>query len=239
MRVLTAVVLTLVVAGTCAQAQEDIATQTRAWGTRLTTTQTVGAWAFVGSLTDGGDGYRECATPTGACRAPVDLPTGLVLHGLEIDACDSSPVEEAVARLWACGPAPGPGACAIVAEARSGVANTAGCTRFVASVAPQLAINNYNYTYFADVFGTTGPAFVPVRFRGVRLAMVRQVSPAPATATFSDVPPSHPYFRHIEAMAGALITGGCGNGQFCPERALTRGEVAVLLAEALGLHFPD
>jgi hypothetical protein len=231
--------MTMCMAGAItARAQDIAAPPDKAWGLTWTTTATVGAWAFTGPLTDGGNGYRDCA-PTGLCRAAVDVPTGLSIWNLEVDACDTSSTEEAVAQLWACGPAPGPGVCGIIAEVRSGLAATVGCTRFRADVQPQVMVNSYNYTYFADVFGTDGNADVPVHFRGVRIAMLRQLSAPPVTPTFGDVPVSHPYFRYIEALAAASITAGCGSGLFCPERPPTRGEMAVILSVALGLSFPD
>jgi S-layer homology domain len=66
----------------------------------------------------------------------------------------------------------------------------------------------------------------------------RQVAPAPATATFLDVPTSHPFFQFIEALAASGITGGCGGGNFCPDNPVTRGQMATFLAKALGLGFP-
>jgi len=66
----------------------------------------------------------------------------------------------------------------------------------------------------------------------------RSVSPAPATATFSDVPTDHLFFQYIEALAASGITGGCGPGIYCPDAPLTRGQMAVFLAKALGLHWP-
>jgi hypothetical protein len=63
------------------------------------------------------------------------------------------------------------------------------------------------------------------------------VSSAPAAATFSDVPSSHPFFRFIEALAASGITSGCGGGNFCPDALLTRGRMAVFLSLGLGLHF--
>jgi hypothetical protein len=65
----------------------------------------------------------------------------------------------------------------------------------------------------------------------------RQVSPAPATATFNDVPTGHWAFRFIEALADSGITSGCGGGSFCPDNTLTRAEMAVFLSKALGLHY--
>jgi len=59
----------------------------------------------------------------------------------------------------------------------------------------------------------------------------------PETVTFSDVPPDHPFFLFVEALAASGITAGCGGGNFCPDQPLTRGQMAVFLAKALGLHW--
>jgi len=66
------------------------------------------------------------------------------------------------------------------------------------------------------------------------------VSPPPATASFNDVPPSHPFFQYIEALKASGITGGCSANPplFCPDNSLTRGQMAVFLSKALGLHWP-
>jgi len=71
-----------------------------------------------------------------------------------------------------------------------------------------------------------------------RVAWVRQVSPPPANPTFGDVPVGHPFFQFVEALAKSGITGGCGNGNYCPDAPLTRGQMAVFLAKALGLQWP-
>ncbi len=74
-------------------------------------------------------------------------------------------------------------------------------------------------------------AFVTVVWR-------RIVSESPLTATFADVPTSHPLFQYIEALAASGITGGCGGGNYCPNNPVTRAQMAVFLAKALGLHWP-
>jgi hypothetical protein len=66
----------------------------------------------------------------------------------------------------------------------------------------------------------------------------RTVSDAPSAATFNDVPTSHPFFQFIEALSESGITAGCGGGNYCPDNPLTRGQMAVFLAKALGLHWP-
>ena len=76
---------------------------------------------------------------------------------------------------------------------------------------------------------------------GARITWHRQVSPAPATATFQDVPPDHPFFSYIEALRASGITGGCQASPplYCPDAALTRGQMAAFLGIALGLHWPN
>ena len=70
----------------------------------------------------------------------------------------------------------------------------------------------------------------------LRFQWNQQITPAPASATFGDVPTSHPYFQFIEALAASGITTGCGTGaNFCPGDPVTRGQMAVFLARALGL----
>jgi hypothetical protein len=75
-------------------------------------------------------------------------------------------------------------------------------------------------------------------FGGARITWRRQVSPAPSTQTFGDVPPTDGAFPFIEALALSGITAGCGSGGvYCPDAPLTRRQMAVFLAKALGLHW--
>ena len=77
-----------------------------------------------------------------------------------------------------------------------------------------------------------------IRLRQARVLWRRQVSPDPAFATFADVPLGHPQHRFVEAMTSAGLTGGCGGGNYCPDAPVTRGQLAVFLSAALGLHWP-
>jgi hypothetical protein len=117
-------------------------------------------------------------------------------------------------------------------------AGTPGNTTF--GYAPDAAIatinNRHPHVVHILVDGNS-PSYV---FYGARIVYRLGVSAAPAVATFpSDVPTNHPFFRFVEAMAASGITGGCGPGRFCPDQAVTRGQMAVFLATALGLHFSD
>ena len=75
-----------------------------------------------------------------------------------------------------------------------------------------------------------------VRFGGFNIWYLRQISPAPGTATFGDVPVGAFGFQHVEALVASGITAGCGGDNFCPNGTLTRVQMAIFLAKALGLH---
>jgi hypothetical protein len=51
----------------------------------------------------------------------------------------------------------------------------------------------------------------------------------PTTPYFSDVPATHPYFKYIQRMRQLNITSGCSATQYCPDSAVTRGQMAVFL----------
>jgi len=78
-------------------------------------------------------------------------------------------------------------------------------------------------------------------FGWVEIWWHRAVSPPPATASFNDVPTTHPFFQYIEALKASGVTGGCQASPplYCPSGSLTRGQMAVFLAKALGLHWPN
>lgn len=89
-----------------------------------------------------------------------------------------------------------------------------------------------DYYYIAET-----PGGLSTAIGAIRMNWRRQVHPAPSVATFNDVPTDHPQFQFVEALAASGITAGCGAGNYCPTAALTRGQMAVFLAKALGLHW--
>lgn len=96
---------------------------------------------------------------------------------------------------------------------------------------------NIDRAYVLDI--ELAPGLVDYQFFGyVEIWWRLAVSDPPATPTFGDVPSSHPFYQFIEALAKSGITGGCGGGNFCADSALTRGQMAVFLSKALGLHWP-
>ena len=113
--------------------------------------------------------------------------------------------------------------------------NGDGCT-FESRDDGDLVVDNFSNHYYLLAWVSSAPGFV-TGLAGMIVGYQLQVSPAPGFATFNDVPTGHPYFQFIEALARSGITGGCGGGNFCPDNPVTRGQMAVFLAKALGLHF--
>jgi len=97
---------------------------------------------------------------------------------------------------------------------------------------------NYHYSFSVDLHRSVAGTNLEERLLRVRIRYVRQVSPAPQSATFGDVSTAHPQHRFIEALVAAGITAGCGGGNYCPDTPITRGQMAVFLSTALGLHWP-
>ena len=77
-------------------------------------------------------------------------------------------------------------------------------------------------------------------YRGQAIAFLMRGSghdlTPPSTATFSDVPTSHPFFAEVEAAVREGVTSGCGGGRFCPDQPASRDVVAIFAARAMGLE---
>lgn len=50
-----------------------------------------------------------------------------------------------------------------------------------------------------------------------------------ATHQYGDVPDSNPFHGDITAITNAGITSGCGGGNYCPDRNVTRAEMAAFM----------
>ena len=213
------------------------------FGTRDQAVTSIGAASFTTlessmSWLSSSVGYRSGLTVGGTgFRAGLDLPSGVLVESIELEACDASATAALTMIVRACESLPAPDPCQTVATLSTGVADEPGCARFpaVGGMLPYTIDNDL--TYYIQV--TDEDQTFATTFRSVRVRWKRQVSPGPATASFTDVPTSHFAFRFVEALAAAGITGGCGGGQFCPDAPLTRAQMAIFLATALGLHWPD
>ena len=159
------------------------------------------------------------------------------MYKRQLSACDSSTTAEIQFNLLIASRIPSPVA-GLTPLVGTSVAGTPGCTTFVSTLATPHTVQNAANGYVLNVNGAGSGS--TLQWTGVRVHYRLQVSPAPAVATFPlDVPTTSPYFRFVEAMAASGLTGGCGASRFCPDTPVTRGQLAVFFASALGLHFPN
>jgi hypothetical protein len=185
-----------------------------------------------------GDAYHNGAALTryssfSNLEAGIHVPGGALVTYLEFDYCDTNASNHMTLDLLECdnqgqgctGITPGPLASA-----------NGGCS-FIRYTNLAITIDNYHNQYVLDVtFGATdGTNLLAGAIVGYQL----QVSPAPGSATFNDVPTSDGAFQFIEAFNAAGITVGCSTSPplFCPDNFVTRRQMAVYFAKALGLHW--
>ena len=165
--------------------------------------------------------------------ASPHLPSGAVLTYFELDSCDEDPSFDVIADLYQCDYH---GNCdAITGLSSSNNPIPCGFTSVDVSSA---GIQIDNLQNQVSILIETVSGAVTTRFSGVILGYKLQVSTPPVFPDFNDVPTSSPQYQFIEALYNAGITAGCGGGNYCPDNPLTRGQMAVFLAKALGLQWP-
>ena len=232
-----AAVFLFVLAGASPALSDD---QPDTYGTGSLTAYVAGSFDFqprVAALPlSTGSGVERFFTSASAfADATFMVPNGAQIESIELRGCDTSGSAQVTAVLQVCSVAGG--SCATAGAVQTGTAATPGCALFPGvMITPPVIVNNA--VQVLDLQVSTGPSSA-TSFSAVRVLYRLRVSPAPATATFADVPTSSPIFRFVEALAAAGITGGCGGGNYCPDAPLTRGQMAVFLSTALGLHFPN
>jgi hypothetical protein len=69
---------------------------------------------------------------------------------------------------------------------------------------------------------------------GIAALMLAVPVAVSASHIFSDVPTSNTFHASISTLYGARITGGCATGKYCPDAAVTRGQMAAFLVRGLG-----
>lgn len=170
-------------------------------------------------------------------KAPVHLPAGALVTEVEIVVCDTS-----AARLFASFFFIQPRAAvqSAVSGPSTGGPEAPGCVDRTVAFGTPVEINNDSNSYHVEINmgGDPSSGDTTIQFGSMRIGYTLQISP-PGPQTFNDVPPSHPFFQFIQALAAAGITGGCSAAPplYCPDDPLTRGQMAVFISRALGLHF--
>jgi len=211
------------------------------YGTATEAMLFVGAAAFNGARPDiivnddgNGSGVFLGAGTNAQAWAPLSLPDGALITGIDLYYYDWNASLNLNAFIYQF-PASGDSYSTLAATASSGFGGWGVATHNPASPP---TVDNTSSAYVVWVGTATSPTS-DLRWRGVRVRYKLQVSPAPGVATFGDVPTGHPFFKFVEALYASGITAGCGGGNFCPDSPLTRGQMAVFLSAALGLHWPN
>ena len=217
----------------------------RDYGVGNTNILQIPAAAFVPfntTWTHDGNGYFYPASSSLIAHgwAPLQLPSGAQIQYVDLYYSDGDSTYDATAKILA---ATGSGPSNPVAFNTIGnIASSSGSSGqgYAASAVFAYTVNNdVQYDGGAQLFVQVTLPSTAIGFKAVDIWWTRQISPAPATATFADVPTNHPYFRVIEALAASGITSGCGGNNFCPNGTVTRQEVAKFLVRALGLYWND
>lgn len=183
------------------------------------------------------------STATAASGAFLDIPAGARLEFLRWWAKDTSADEDLVVELRQRCQEPAEDTPSDSGITFGGTTDASGYQHGSLSLASSsVDADTRNCVYYIVVrFCTTAACDCvgnAVAFMKARLQWRRQVSPAPQSSSYSDVPTNHAYFQHIEALKASGITGGCGAGKFCPDAPVTRAQLAYFMSKALGLHWP-
>ena len=195
---------------------------------RLSSTKTIADATFTSRCMD-------ATSPDFNLRAGLRLPNGALLERIVLEGCDFTNGDQITLAVTECKT---PSDFCLSAGVSTGDAFDGGCDMFGVDLTTPMEIDNTHWTYYFEVQMPGGCS--NATFRAARAAYRLQVSPPPETATFDDVPLGHPQRKAIEALAAAGITSGCASVplRYCPDDPVTRGQLAVFLSKALGLHWP-
>jgi len=241
-------ICSVVFATAVASAQEGAVPQTaprraarpRAYGVKDYTVTTVSAIGFypesnagTGSAyyTSGSKGRYGDTNVTTQFWAPIDLPAGIEIDfiGLNSDTDVPNAFTAQILGRYSNG---------VLSAPIATVTSTAHGwdTDINATAANVLWSGQEGGTLILNV---TQSAYAnPEYFGFVEIWWKRLVSYPPVTPTFADVPTGDFGFQYVEALVSSGITGGCGGGNYCPDNPVTRRQMAIFLAKALGLHWP-
>lgn len=182
--------------------------------------------------------YPTNANGSGIFVAVPQLPSGALVSGVEFDWCDTSGGSDLQFDVLSSGYT-GETIESLGSGSSSG---SLGCSFTTITLGSPFTINNNGTQFVLQATvpthdGTTSISGAVVRY-------VLQVSPAPATPSFNDVPTNDQGYQYIQALLASGITGGCGANPpypppvYCPDSFVTRRQMAIFIAKALGLQWP-
>ena len=207
----------------------------------------LGPKAFVGRENTAAGPWQYSGGDEGCCTnlsrkgteqfadAAVNVPEGVNLQFVRFWAYDTNAASDMSFILFeSCYPTYGAGSTTTTTLATVSTSGSGGAQTDYASLT-NYTVNNRDckLTQRVAFNSTTGLTLQKVRYQ-----WERQVSPAPGVASFTDVPTNYWAFQYIEALKASGITGGVTPTTYQPESPVTRAQMAVFLAKALGLYWP-
>ncbi len=207
------------------------------FGTKDYTVTTISATSFMADDNSGWGTALCCLSRyfsggNGIFYTSVSIPTGAVIDYIGLESYSSCPGIVGV-ELWQVYNGSDSGAATF-----SSTAHGYGVDYNASPLGWQLTNSNNNALALEVELAGSGCVNYPA-FSWVEIWWRRVVSPPPGVASFSDVPTNHPFFQFVEAIHAAGITNGYPDGRFGVNDPITRGQMAVYLAAALGLHWPN
>jgi S-layer homology domain len=213
------------------------------WGTTQQETLNIHAYDFDANtssdlIMDDGNGYRYFGAPAVPyMAAAVRLPSGAEIVSINLSNCIAND-GDIIVGLYDNGiGGGGGGGGTMIAGPMVGAAGCGFDTLY-----PPTPVNydmNNGHPLYVVIYFAGGQTDGSARFNNFFIRYRRRVSPAPAVATFADVPTNDFGFQFVEALASSQITGGCGGNNYCPDSPVTRRQMAIFLAKALGLSWPE
>ena len=213
-------------------------TDVNTYGTSVESHVTIGWPEFKGVrsgvdvLEDGGGSAYMAGAGDAVAAAPVNLPQGAAITGIDFYYYDTNAAQDMYVVLYRM---PFTGSFSSLGTISS--TGSAGFGSASTDLASPATVDSNSGLYSVFLINDSVATSTTLRWRAVRVRYKLQVSPAPAVASFTDVPTDHWAFKFVEALQAAGITGGCGGSAFCPDDPLTRAQMAVFLSAALGLQF--
>ncbi len=181
--------------------------------------------------------YPTNASGSGIFVAVPQLPSGALVSGVEFDWCDTSAASDLQFQVLSSGYT-GESIDVLGSTASSG---SLGCSFTTVTLGAPFTISNDGTQFILQATAPTHDGTTSIS--GAVVRYVLQVSPAPATPSFNDVPTNDQGYQYIQALLASGITGGCGGNPpfpppvYCPDSFVTRRQMAIFIAKALGLQW--
>ena len=176
--------------------------------------------------------------PDAVLHAPIRLPSGARLQSARLWHYDGLATERNILAIYRAYPNNGQTTVCLAASTNG----FSGGYDFGPNVTCNHTISNGGQWYGAQIeLGQGAGDGDAMCLLGVRLLWYRQVR-AGLPNPFLDIGGLNARFQNaIKALAASGITGGCSTFPplYCPDAPVNRGQMAVFIAEALGLYWAD